>query len=306
MAWNDGEMAGADAAEIQAHVASCASCAVEVDQLDAVSARVRGWRVEPAAIQPPAMPARPTRWVRWAAAAAAAVALISLPAWWWTTSDRRAAGGAPGLSANVFLPGALQAAGLRSGAAKVTLTVFVDWQCPACATSYPTYFNLMREYEQSAPGQVALVLKDFPLDPKCNGAVPRGPHPVACEAAAAVRMARARGRAGEMIQFLIGQATPSLAANDIRAAAASILGPLDFDAAYAQELAGIQQDVSDAVLRHVQFTPSFYINDVPLASNGHALPTADELREAIDAQLGRHPNAGCPDGQRRSRTGGCL
>ncbi len=305
MAWKDGEVAGTEAAAIQAHVASCARCATTVEELDAVSARVRGWQVGPATFHAPAMPARPARWIGWTVAASVALALISLPAWWRTTSDRDATHGPLGLSANIFLPGAVKAAGLRSGAARVTLTVFVDWQCPACATSYSTYFNLMKEYEHSAPGQVALVLKDFPLDAKCNAAIRTAPHPAACEAAAAVRLARAQGRAEEMIQFLIDHVTPRLEPADVRAAATDLLGPFDFDAAYAKELPTIQQDVSEAVVRHVQFTPSFYINDVPLASNGHGLPTADELRAAIDAQLG-NPSAGCADGMRRSRTGGCL
>jgi protein-disulfide isomerase len=284
MAWTDGEVPAATAASIQAHVASCAVCAKAADEFGALSAHLGAWQVEPATFTLADAPARPSRYVRWAAAACLALARISVPAWRWS-ADRRHANDALSLSANILLPGAVRAAGLWSATPRVTLTVFVDWQCPACATSYPTYFELMKEYEESAPGQVALVLKDFPLDSTCNTLVHARVHPAACEAAAAVRMARARGRGEEMIGFLIAHVTPRLEPDAVRAAAAQILGPFDFDAAYASELNRIQEDVADAAVRNVKYTPSFFINDTPLASNGMGLPTADELRAAIDGRL---------------------
>jgi protein-disulfide isomerase len=284
MAWQDGEITGAEAAAIRAHVDACTGCASIANEFGVVSARLGAWQVESAAFGAPRMGSGP-RLFRWAAAACLAVAAISLPAWWWTTG-RHSGNRTSGLSANILLPGAAQAAGLsQAGQAKVTLTVFVDWQCPACAVSYPTYFELMKEYEKSAPGQVALVIKDFPVNAKCNAAVKTNLHPGACEAAAAVRMARARGRGDAMIRFLIGHVRPPLQPEEIRSATTEIAGPLDFDAAYARELAGIQKDVSEAVVRHVQFTPSFFLNDIPLSSNGYGFPTTAELREAIDAQL---------------------
>jgi protein-disulfide isomerase len=305
MAWTDGEVPAATAASIQAHVASCAVCAKAAHDFGAVSARLGAWKVETATFKLADAPPGPSRYLRWAAAACLALGLISVPAWRWT-ADRRGANGAPALSANILLPGAVRAAGLWSATPRVTLTVFVDWQCPACATSYPAYFELMKEYEESAPGQVALVIKDFPLDSKCNTLVHTRVHPAACEAAAAVRMARARGRGDEMIGFLIAHVTPHLEPDAIRAAAAHILGPFDFDAAYASERQRIQEDVSEAAVRNVKYTPSFFINDTPLASNGMGLPTAADLRTAIDAQLrSQQRTYGCPDGRRAMRLGGC-
>lgn len=284
MAWTDGEVPAPTANSIQAHVAACAVCAKTADEFGAVRARLAAWQIETPTFRLSDTPHRPSRYIRWAAAACLALAVISVPAWWWT-ADRHRANGVTGLSANILLPGAVRAAGLASATPRVTLTVFVDWQCPACATSYPTYFELMKEYEGSAPGEVSLVIKDFPLDPKCNALVRASFHPAACEAAAAVRMARARGRGDEMIGFLIAHVTPHLEPDAVRAATADILGPIDFDAAYASELKHIQEDVSEAAVRNVRYTPSFFMNDTPLATNGTDLPTAAELRAAIDGQL---------------------
>ena len=285
MAWKDGELAGGTAVSVEAHVASCATCGAVVGELGVLSERLAAWQVEPAAFPVRGFPARPWWGLRWVAAACVALAVISVPAWRWA-ANRGSTVGVARLSANILLPGAAQAAGAMSdGAAQVTLTVFVDWQCPACAWAYPTYFQLMREYEDAAPGQIAFVIRDYPLDAKCNPALTTRYHPAACEAAAAVRMAHAQGRAEEMIQFLTAHVTPSLEPEAVRSAAFEILGPFDFDTAYARELDGIHWDISEAVARNVQYTPSFFVNDVPLASNGMGLPTADELRAAIDAEL---------------------
>ena len=302
MAWTDGEVSGAEVASIRAHVDSCAGCAALVDEFASLGARLSEWRVEPASFALPNRPAHPLRRFKWVAAACLAIALVGLPVWRWS-SGRHVAGRPGDVGRNTALPGA--AAGLApSPAAKVTVTVFMDWLCPPCASSYPTYLQVVRDYETSAPDQVALVIRDFPLDSKCNAAVRRGVHPAACEAAAAVRIARARGRAEEMIRFFSAHVT-SLDARAVRSAATDILGSFDFDDAYARELPEIRNDVSDGVARHVQFTPSVFVNDVPLASNELGMPTVEDLRAAIDAQLRRNVNGGCPDGRRRTRAGGC-
>ena len=44
--------------------------------------------------------------------------------------------------------------------------------------------------------------KDFPLEAECNANIPQGPHPIACEAAAAVRMARKNGKAEALEDWL--------------------------------------------------------------------------------------------------------
>ena len=77
--------------------------------------------------------------------------------------------------------------------ARVVVIKFNDYQCPACAQTYMAYDPIFEKYESSHPGQVRLVMRDFPLDSRCNDASPSGPHSSACDAAVAVRLAREVG-----------------------------------------------------------------------------------------------------------------
>ena len=69
---------------------------------------------------------------------------------------------------------------------KVLMVKFNDYQCPACGQTYRSYAGLIDKWTKT--GQFKFVSKHFPLDAKCNGGAT--PHPAACEAAAAVVMAR--------------------------------------------------------------------------------------------------------------------
>src|SRR5207302_3348753 len=87
--------------------------------------------------------------------------------------------------------------------AKVLVVKFNDYQCPPCRQSYLGYKGIFAKYEAEHPGAVRLVLKDFPLDSECNQSVrSTGPHPAACEAAVAVRLARAHNRVEAMEEWL--------------------------------------------------------------------------------------------------------
>ena len=57
------------------------------------------------------------------------------------------------------------------------------------------YKPIFAKYDAEQPGAVRVVLKDYPLDSECNANVANGgPHPSACEAAVAVRLAREHNR----------------------------------------------------------------------------------------------------------------
>jgi uncharacterized membrane protein len=72
--------------------------------------------------------------------------------------------------------------------AKVLIVKFNDYQCPPCRQTYNEYMPIIQRYEAEQPGAVKYVTKDFPLEAECNTG---GVHAAGCEAAAAVRMARA-------------------------------------------------------------------------------------------------------------------
>ena len=147
--------------------------------------------------------------------------------------------------------------------AKVLIVKFSDYQCPACGQTYEWYRSILAKYNASYPGQVRFVTMDFPLHPACNAAVTRVVHPAACEAAAAVRLARERGRGDAMEQWAYSNqtATPDM----VRAAAREIGGVTDFDARYPGVIQSIKTDAALGALNNVRSTPTFFINGLMLA-----------------------------------------
>jgi uncharacterized membrane protein/protein-disulfide isomerase len=150
--------------------------------------------------------------------------------------------------------------GIPVAPAKVLVVKFIDWQCPSCRAAHQAYKPTLDKIAQSLPGGVREVIKDFPLSSRCNFTMSQDAHPAACEAAAAVRMARDRGKADEMIEFLFADQrgmTPAA----VKAQAAT-LGVSDWDKEYAAKLPEIQRDIADAVALKVGRTPTYFINGV--------------------------------------------
>ena len=52
--------------------------------------------------------------------------------------------------------------------AKVLIVKFADYQCPACGQAYTAYKPILAKYAASNPGQVRMVMKDYPLNSACN------------------------------------------------------------------------------------------------------------------------------------------
>ncbi len=143
--------------------------------------------------------------------------------------------------------------------AKVLVVKFNDYQCPPCRLTYEQYKPVFAKYEAQHPGQVKYITKDFPLEPECNPAAPGGRHLAACEAAVAVRLARAKGKASAMEEWIFAnqpQMTPDL----IRQGARSIGGITDFDAQYAKTLELVRADATLGQSLQVTGTPTFFIN----------------------------------------------
>jgi uncharacterized membrane protein len=144
--------------------------------------------------------------------------------------------------------------------ADVLIVKFNDYQCPPCRQTYVEYTPIVEKYHKSHPGKVKFVTKDFPLEAECNTG---GVHVAACEAAAAVRMARAKNRAEAMEAWLFeNQATmsPDLVRTGVR----QIAGVADFDAQYARALEQVRADVALGRQLGVGRTPTFFINGVKI------------------------------------------
>jgi protein-disulfide isomerase len=148
----------------------------------------------------------------------------------------------------------------REGA-KVLIVKFNDYQCPACGQSYLYYKPILAKYESSRPGEVRMVMKDYPLNPDCNANLSSMIHPAACDAAVAVRLARPHGRGDQMEEWLYThqeQMTPQT----VRQAARDIGQVTDFEAKYASTLESVKADIALGKQLRVMQTPTFFINGV--------------------------------------------
>jgi uncharacterized membrane protein/protein-disulfide isomerase len=204
--------------------------------------------------------------------------------------------------------------GIPAGGAKVVVVKFNDWLCGACKGWHQQYLPAIEPYlptldssSKAASGAVKYVVKDWVWNNRCNPFTQTlGGHEGACEAAAAVRMARDRGKTEVMIKWLFDNqerliqsalgAPASMGASNasstaIRAQAMTLLGitQAEFDREYAQKLVDIKRDESDGQALGVSSTPVYYVNGVrttsPPPESRNLPPPYFEL--AIKIELGK-------------------
>ncbi len=101
--------------------------------------------------------------------------------------------------------------------------------------------------------------KDFPLEPECNASIKGGVHQLACEAAAAVRMARANGKSDALEDWIFAN-QPGLTLDGLKKAVLDIGGVKDFDKQYPTVLTDVKGDTALGGLLGVNQTPTFYLN----------------------------------------------
>ncbi|MDE3155643.1 MAG: thioredoxin domain-containing protein [Acidobacteriota bacterium] len=149
----------------------------------------------------------------------------------------------------------------REGA-KVLVVKFNDYECPSCANTWRIYKSIFEKYAAEDPGQVRLVYKDYPLNSSCNDNVlGGGPHPYACDAAVAVRLAAEKGKE-EAMQAWCYDNQENMSGPAIREALKEIAGVTDFDARYPAVIKQVQQDVALGTQLGVHATPTFFIDGV--------------------------------------------
>jgi uncharacterized membrane protein/protein-disulfide isomerase len=148
--------------------------------------------------------------------------------------------------------------------AKVIVVKFNDYQCPLCGMTYNAYKPVF----QSHGSNVKFVTKHYPLEGECNAGAPGGSHRASCEAAAAVIMAREKGTAEKMEDWLFSHlGPPMLTPEQVRQAARDVAGIQDFDARYQEVLKQVRADAALGDQLKVNSTPTFFIN-------GRKLPEA--------------------------------
>ena len=145
---------------------------------------------------------------------------------------------------------------IPSDGAKILVVKFSDYMCPACRNTFEEYKAVLGKY--LAAGQISYVVKHYPLEAECNPSAPNN-HYASCEAAAAVIMARAKGTAPTLEQWIFTNQL-SLTPDTVKKAARDIGGIQDFDAQYSRALEEVKADASLGARLHVDATPTFYIN----------------------------------------------
>jgi len=151
---------------------------------------------------------------------------------------------------------------IPSDGAKVLVVKFNDFQCPACGQSYLQYKPIFAKYAAEKPGQVKLVLKDYPLNHDCNENIGQTMHPAACDAAVAVRLSPP-GKVEAMEEWLYTH-QPQMTPPSVRQAAKDVAAVAYFNAKFAAAIASVKSDVALGKQLQVKSTPTFFINGVKI------------------------------------------
>jgi uncharacterized membrane protein len=148
--------------------------------------------------------------------------------------------------------------GVPADGARVVVVKFNDYQCPACRQTYYAFKGLKDKWESQSNGQVRFVSVDYPLEAECNTG---GIHGAACEAAAAVRMARAKNRAQAMEEWLF-ENQPRLTRDVVEEGVREVAQVTDFDEQYPKMLELVRADAQKGQKVQIQGTPTFFINGI--------------------------------------------
>ena len=162
--------------------------------------------------------------------------------------------------------------------AKVLVVKFNDYQCPPCRATYMEYKGIFAKYEVVAAWRGAPGAEGFPARVRVQPSITTDLHAAACEAAVAVRLARERGRAEPLEQWIFdnqSRLTPQL----IREGARDVGQVTNFDARYQTTLEAVKADIDygrragghcDADLLH-QRRQDFRRSSARLFRPGHRL-----------------------------------
>ena len=151
-----------------------------------------------------------------------------------------------------------------SDGAAVVILKFNDYQCPGCGQTYRDYKPVLAKWAKQAPGKVKFITKDYPLERQCNQFIGQDLHLGACEAAVAVRLAREKGKAEAMEEWLYSNQPAMVNPDSVKKAAATIGGVTDFDARFAGTLELVKADIAQGQQLKITGTPTFFMNGIQM------------------------------------------
>jgi protein-disulfide isomerase len=143
---------------------------------------------------------------------------------------------------------------------KVWVLKFNDYQCPACKMTYVAYKDIFAKYEAQYPGVFKYETRDFPLESECGLG---GVHGGACEAAVAVRLAKAKDPArGKQLEDWLFDRQANMSRELVKEGLVEIAQVNSFDADYPKTLEAVRADVKLGQQLGVNGTPAFFINGI--------------------------------------------
>lgn len=156
-----------------------------------------------------------------------------------------------------------------SATATVTVVMFSDFQCSACAATHPVLKKVLAEYGD----KVRFVVRDFPLVQI---------HENAMQAAKAAGAANMQGKFFEYLEILY-QNQDALDLASLKKYAAGLglnLKQFELDLASEKIAAEVNKDIADGTLYGIGRTPTIYVNGAKVRSL-----SAQGFRDAIDKAL---------------------
>ena len=171
---------------------------------------------------------------------------------------------------------------IPASGASVVLVKFNDYQCPPCRQTFTAYEPIVRKYRDKLRGTFEFVTLDYPLDSDCNPYVPTRMHPLACQAAAAVRLARRSGK-GEALEEWLFKNQASLTAELIWTRAALLTGNPEIESDRDSASDAVRRDTAVGGSLGVRGTPTFFLNGVQFS----AVPP-DILDAALASEVARN------------------
>lgn len=150
-----------------------------------------------------------------------------------------------------------------SDGAAIVILKFNDYQCPGCGQTYRDYKPVLAKWAKQAPGKVKFTAKDYPLERECNQFVGQDLHFGACEAAVAVRLAREKGKAEAMEEWLYSN-QPAMNPATVKKAAETVGGVTNFDARFPATLELVKADIAQGAQLKISGTPTFFLNGLRL------------------------------------------
>jgi len=222
-----------------------------------------------------ARPRSSGRW-RWWSTAAAAVVVAGLAFLVWQSSRQPAPVSTDDISAEfsqAWLKQARVDLPWEIPQKPVVVTIFIDWLCLGCFVLDQNLIQALEKLERLFPGRITVIYEDWPWDSSCNTAVTTNVHPGACELARAVRRARDRGRARELINWL----------RDHQKTWKDTGLPEAFRVSSTEGQAAVRESIARGQRVKIMGTPTMFINGVRIAE----IMPAQQIEWAIRLELAR-------------------